>query len=391
MAGGLPLAGVRVLDLSRVLAGPFCTQALSDLGADVLKVERPGVGDDTRAWGPPFTERHGPDNPESAYYLAANRGKRSVVLDLKDPADLARARAWATQADVVVANFKPGALERLGLDYATIARANPKVVYGEITGFGFDGPRAQEPGYDLLIQALSGLMSVTGPADGPGYKVGAPVVDLFTGLYAAIAILGALRAAEATGQGRRLDLALFDAATAMLANQATNCLVSGQTPRPLGNAHPSIAPYEPLQCSDGAVIVACGNDGQFQRLCQALAAPALAQDPRFAHNADRVANRPALLAALQAVTLPMTKAALAEVCQAAGVPAGPIQTIAEALADPQARHRRLSEAMPDDQGQLGWTLPGPLAQFRREAGAPSRPAPRLGEGGGSGFGREERD
>ncbi len=340
-----PLAGVRVLDLSRVLAGPWATQVLADLGAEVIKVERPGAGDDTRHWGPPFTTRADGSKGDAAYFLCANRNKKSVTLDIARPEGAAAARALAAQSDVVVENFKTGGLKKYGLDYATLAAANPKLVYCSITGFGQTGPYAGRAGYDYMIQGMGGLMSVTGQPDGaPGgepMKVGVAVVDLFTGLYASNAVLAALLHARAAGQGQHIDLALFDVQAAMLANQASNWFVSGVSPRRLGNAHPNLAPYQPFPASDGAVIVAVGNDGQFRALCRALGAPELGEDPRFASNALRVENRAALAPAISALTVGLTMAELFATLEAAGVPCGPINTIEQVFAEPQAIARDL--------------------------------------------------
>ena len=340
-----PLAGVRVLDLSRVLAGPWATQVLADLGAEVIKIERPGAGDDTRHWGPPFTTRADGAKGDAAYFLCANRNKKSVTLDIARPEGAAAARALAAQSDVVVENFKTGGLKKYGLDYASLAAANPRLVYCSITGFGQTGPYAGRADYDYMIQGMGGLMSVTGQPDGaPGaepMKVGVAVVDLFTGLYASNAVLAALLHARATGQGQHIDLALFDVQAAMLANQASNWFVSGVSPQRLGNAHPNLAPYQPFPASDGAVIVAVGNDGQFAALCRALGAPELAGDPRFASNALRVEHRAALAPAIAALTAGRTMAELFAALEAAGVPCGPINSIEQVFAEPQAVAREL--------------------------------------------------
>jgi len=339
------LAGVRVLDLSRVLAGPWATQMLADLGAEVIKVERPDVGDDTRAWGPPFTTRTDGSRGDSAYFMCANRGKKSVALDMASPEGAEAIRTLAARSDVVVENFKVGGLARYGLDYAALSATNPGLVYCSITGFGQTGPRASQAGYDYMIQAMGGLMSVTGQPDGaPGaepMKVGVAVVDLATGLYASNAVLAALLHARATGEGQHIDIALFDVQAAMLANQATNYFVSGVAPTRMGNAHPNLVPYQPFPCSDGTVVIAVGNDGQFRTLCGALKAGALAADERYATNAGRIGHRLELVAALSVITGGWTMAALMATLEAAGVPCGPVNTIDQVFDEPQARARGL--------------------------------------------------
>lgn len=341
-----PLSGVVVLDLSRVLAGPWATQLLGDLGAEVIKVERPGAGDDTRAWGPPFTTTTDGAKGDAAYFLCANRNKRSVTVDMARPEGAALLRRLAEGADVVVENFKTGGLKKYGLDYASLAGINPRLVYCSVTGFGQTGPLKDRAGYDYMIQGMGGLMSVTGQPDGaPGgepMKVGVAVADLFTGLYASNAILAALLHARATGKGQHIDLALFDVQAAMLANQATNFFVSGNAPTRMGNAHPNLAPYQPFATSDGAVIVAVGNDGQFRSLCAALGAPGLATDARFPTNALRVENRLALAAVLAPLFLARTTDGWIAALEAAGVPCGPINTVDRVFAEPQAEARGLT-------------------------------------------------
>jgi crotonobetainyl-CoA:carnitine CoA-transferase CaiB-like acyl-CoA transferase len=334
---------VRVLDLSRVLAGPWATQTLADLGAEVIKIERPGAGDDTRHWGPPFTTTVDGQPGDAAYFLCANRGKKSVELDIATPDGAEAVRRLAATCDVVVENFKTGGLKKYGLDYASLAAVNPKLVYCSITGFGQDGPDAHRAGYDYMIQAMGGLMSITGQPDGaPGaepMKVGVAVVDLFTGLYASNAILAALWHARASGEGQHVDIALFDVQAAMLANQATNYFVSGKAPTRMGNAHPNLAPYQPFPCSDGMVIIAVGNDGQFRALCGALE---LQVEDRFASNALRVAEREALGTLLAAKTEVFTMQGLMQALEAAGVPCGPVNTIDQVFEEPQAIHRGLT-------------------------------------------------
>ncbi|WP_313101493.1 CaiB/BaiF CoA-transferase family protein [Brevundimonas sp.] len=348
-----PLADVRVLDLSRVLAGPWATQTLADLGAEVIKIERPGEGDDTRHWGPPFTTATDGSKGDAAYFLCANRGKKSVELDIASPDGAEAVRRLAATCDVVVENFKTGGLKKYGLDYAGLSAVNPKLVYCSITGFGQDGPDAHRAGYDYMIQAMGGLMSITGQPDGaPGaepMKVGVAVVDLFTGLYASNAILAALWHARATGEGQHVDVALFDVQAAMLANQATNWFVSGTAPTRMGNAHPNLAPYQPFPCSDGMVVIAVGNDGQFRALAKALGVEAMGADPRFATNALRVQHRVELSPTLSALTAAFTMKGLMAALEAAGVPCGPVNTIDQVFEEPQALHRGLTveQSRPD--------------------------------------------
>jgi crotonobetainyl-CoA:carnitine CoA-transferase CaiB-like acyl-CoA transferase len=336
-----PLAGVTVLDLSRVLAGPWATQALADLGAEVIKVERPGAGDDTRHWGPPFAEEADGARGDAAYFFAANRNKRSVTIDIARPEGAAIVRRLAAKAEVLVENFKVGGLGKYGLDYPGLAPANPRLVYCSITGFGQTGPDAGRAGYDVMIQAVGGLMSITGEEGRPPVKVGVAVADLFAGLYATSAILAALLHARATGEGQHIDIALFEVQAAMLANQATGFFVSGEVPRALGGIHPSLAPYQPLPTRDGALVVAVGNDGQFQALCRALGAAKLAADGRFATNALRVGHRVELTAALETLTRGKTTRELIGSLEAAGVPCGPINTVEQVFQEPQARARGL--------------------------------------------------
>ena len=378
-----PLSGVRVLDLSRVLAGPWATQLLADLGAEVIKIERPGAGDDTRHWGPPFTTRTDGSRGDAAYFLCANRGKQSVALDIASPGGADIIRRMAADTDVVVENFKTGGLKKYGLDHDSLKAVNPKLVYCSITGFGQTGPRAHQAGYDYMIQAMGGLMSITGQPDGaPGaepMKVGVAVADLFTGLYASNAILAALHAARETGEGRHIDIALFDVQAAMLANQATNWFVSGVAPTRMGNAHPNLSPYQPFPCSDGMVVIAVGNDGQFRSLCTALGEPDLGTDERFAANAGRVANRDQLGPILSALTGPLTMAALMKRLQDAGVPCGPVNTVDQVFAEPQAVARDLTvEQTRHDLNAPVRTVASPI----RMNGAPAvadRPPPALGQ------------
>ncbi len=359
------LEGVRVLDLSRVLAGPWATQTLADLGAEVIKIERPGVGDDTRAWGPPFTTKTDGSRGDSAYFLCANRGKKSVELDIASKEGAAAIRKLAATADVLVENFKVGGLKKYGLDYAALSKANPKLVYCSITGFGQSGPRAGQAGYDYMIQAMGGLMSVTGQPDGaPGaepMKVGVAFVDLATGLYASNAILAALLHARSTGQGQHVDIALFDVQAAMLANQATNFFVSGKAPTRMGNAHPNLVPYQPFPTSDGMVVVAVGNDGQYRAFCGVLGADDLATDPRYAANAGRIEHRTELVVAISALTRELTMAELFDRLEAAGVPCGPVNTIDQVFEELQAKHRGLEIELPrDDLSRPTKTVASPI-------------------------------
>ena len=331
-----PLVGVTVLDLSRVLAGPWATQLLGDLGAEVIKIERPGEGDDTRHWGPPFATRADGSRGDAAYFFCANRNKKSVTVDIANPDGAGIVRALAARADVVVENFKVGGLRKYGLDFESLSRANPRLVYCSITGFGQTGPYADRAGYDYMIQAMGGLMSITGEADGAPMKVGVAVADLSAGLYASNAILAALLHARSTGQGQHIDIALFEVQAAMLANQATNFFVSGEVPRRLGNAHPNLVPYQPFPTADGDVVIAVGNDGQFRALCAALGEPGLADDERFAVNARRVENRTELVARLKTLTGSRPSADLIGLLEAAGVPCGPINSIDQVFAHPQA-------------------------------------------------------
>lgn len=338
------LAGVRVLDLSRVLAGPWCTQTLADLGADVIKIERPGSGDDTRAWGPPYLkDADGQDTSEAAYFLGANRNKRSLAVDLSTPEGQAIVRRLAGQVDVLVENFKVGDLARYGLDAQSLLAAHPGLVICSITGFGQTGPYADRAGYDYAVQGMGGLMSVTGerddlPGGGP-QKVGVAVADLFTGMYATVAILAALRHRDATGQGQVIDMALFDTQLAMLANLGSNYLCSGKAPGRMGNAHQNIVPYQVFEASDGHLILAVGNDRQFAKFCDIAGRPDWAADPRFATNAERVRNRAVLVPLLEDAVRQRPRADWLAALEAAKVPCGSINSIGEALADPQAQAR----------------------------------------------------
>ena len=350
------LAGVRVLDLSRVLAGPWCTQTLADLGAEVIKVERPAAaghpgGDDTRGWGPPFLkDREGRDTAEAAYYLGANRNKRSLTIDISRPEGQDLVRRLADRCDVLVENFKVGDMARYGLDADTLRARCPRLVYCSITGFGHTGPYRERAGYDYAIQGMGGLMSVTGerddrPGGGP-QKVGVAVADLFTGLYATVAILAALRHRDATGQGQVIDMALLDTQVAMLANLGANFLVTGQPARRAGNAHQNIVPYQVFEVADGHLILAVGNDSQFEKFCAVAGCPALAADPRFATNASRVRQRGVLVPLLEPVLRARTKADWLAALEAAKVPCGAINDLAEVFADPQVQARAMTDRVP---------------------------------------------
>lgn len=339
-----PLDGVRVLDLSRVLAGPFAAQMLGDLGAEVIKVERPGAGDDTRGWGPPFLQKDG-ETGDAAYYLSANRNKRSIAVDIASEEGRVLVQDLSAKADVVIENFKTGGLEKYGLDYASVKARNPGVIYCSITGFGHTGPQAGRAGYDFMIQGMSGLMSVTGEPDGEPEKVGVAVSDLFTALHASTSICAALTAREKTGQGAHIDLALFDCQLAAMVNQAANYLISGTPPGRLGAAHPNIVPYSRMPSADGYFILAVGNDGQFRRFCQVAGHEDWADDPRFATNRDRVANREALHALIEPMTRQRASSEWLKELEAVGVPCGPINDVGQAFDEPTAKARGLKETV----------------------------------------------
>ena len=350
-----PLAGLRVLDLTRILAGPWATQNLADLGAEVIKIEHPNGGDDTRQMGPPFVrDQHSGEPVDAAYFLAANRGKQSVAIDIATPEGQKLVRALAARCDILVENFKVGGLAQYGLDYDSLKALNPRLVYCSITGFGQTGPYAGRAGYDLMVQAACGLMSITGHADGePGggpLKVGVAVIDVFTGLYASNAILAALNARNATGEGQHIDMALLDVGMAVLANQAAGFLATGQAPGRAGNIHPSLAPYQDFQTRDGNVLLAIGNDGQFARFCAAVGHDAWAQDERFATNTARVRHRAALLERLAPLMRQRSTAEWIALLEDKAVPCGPINTIAQAFNDPQVRARGTRVDLPRDAG-----------------------------------------
>jgi crotonobetainyl-CoA:carnitine CoA-transferase CaiB-like acyl-CoA transferase len=333
-----PLEGLRVVELARILAGPWCGQLLADLGAEVVKVERPGTGDDTRHWGPPFLHDAEGSNLDAAYFHACNRGKTSLGIDIATPEGQAEARALIAQADVVIENYKLGGLVKYGLDPASLRAANPRLIVCSITGFGQTGPYAHRAGYDFIIQGMGGIMSLTGEPDGPPQKAGIAYADIFTGVYSAVAILAALRRRDATGEGAHIDMALLDTQVGVLANQALNWMASGTVPHRMGNGHANLVPYQAFATADGALIVAVGNDSQFAKLCRVLGL-GIAGDPRFATNPARVANRAALIPLLAEAIGGWGKAALYEALEAAGVPAGPINTVDEVFADPQVAAR----------------------------------------------------
>ena len=379
-----PLAGVRVLDLSRVLAGPLCTMMLGDLGADVLKVERPGSGDETRQWGPPWVT--GPGGHESAYYLAINRNKRSITAELTVEEGREQVRGLAREADVLVENFAPGTMERWGLGYETLAGENPGLVYCSITGYGSEGPDAGRPGYDFAVQARSGWMSITGEPEGEPMKVGVALVDVLAGQNAAIAVLAALRERDRSGRGQRIEVALLDSALAGLVNVGEAALTGADTPR-YGNAHATIVPYQTFAASDRALVVAVGNDAQWRRLCAVLEMSELADDPRFATNPRRVINRAALVPLLAERIRTRAAAAWIDRLEAAAVPCALVQSPAEALADPAVRDRGGVWRMHGDYGEVE-VVASPLRLTRTPARI-TRPAPALGENDGEGWRKRE--
>jgi crotonobetainyl-CoA:carnitine CoA-transferase CaiB-like acyl-CoA transferase len=370
-----PLDGIKVLDLSRVLAGPWCTQLLADLGAEVIKVERPGAGDDTRHWGPPW---HGEgDERVAAYFLSCNRGKKSAAIDFGRAEGAALVRKLAADADIVIENFKVGGLEKFGLDAKSLRAANPRLIYASITGFGQDGPYADRAGYDYIVQGMGGLMSITGQPDGaPGggpMRVGVAVVDLFTGLNTCVAILAALYRRERTGEGAHIDMALFDTQLAMLANQASNALISGKDPPRQGNTHPNIVPYQPFEAADQPIIIAVGNDRQFARLAEICGHPEWTSDERFSSNALRVANREEMVRLVSETIRRKPAAEWLEQLEVAGIPAGPINRITQALNDVQAQHRQMVRNI------AGVPLVGSPIRIDAERADSDLPPPALGE------------
>nr|WP_225206734.1 CoA transferase [Novosphingobium huizhouense] len=374
------LAGVRVLDLSRVLAGPWATQVLADLGADVLKVEHPGRGDDTRAWGPPFLALPdgGEDREISAYYVSCNRNKRSLAIDIARPEGAELVRRLAAEADVFVENFKVGGLARYGLDYATLRSLNSRLVYCSITGFGQTGPYADRPGYDFVAQGMGGFMSVTGEEGGGPLRAGVAMADLSTGMYAAVSILAGLRHAERTGEGQHIDLSLLDTQIAMMANQGSSWLVGGINPGRLGNRHPTVVPYRTFRVADGEIIIAVGNDSQFRALCGLLGCPEVGTDPRFATAAARQINRDAIEALVQDKVAGETGLALIDRLVAANVPAGPVNSLRDVFADPFVEARDTVQAFTREDGASVPTVAFP-AKLSKTPATYRSPPPRVGE------------
>ncbi|MFC5445373.1 CaiB/BaiF CoA transferase family protein [Rhizobium halophytocola] len=373
-----PLQGVRVIELARVLAGPWAGQMLADLGADVIKVENPDGGDETRAWGPPFVEGADGAHLSAAYYHSANRNKRSIDIDFRTEDGRQTVRDLIASADVVIENFKRGGLAKYGLDYDSLKAINPKLIYCSITGFGQDGPYADRAGYDYIVQGMSGFMSVTGTPDGEPMKAGVAIADIFTGVYAVTAIQAALIHAMKTGEGQHVDMALLDVMASVLANQNMNYLISGKAPGRLGNAHPNISPYEVVPAADGYLILAVGNDGQFARLCTILGLEAAARDELFSTNKARVANRDAVRALVTAETAKWTKADLIAACETHAVPVGPINSIDEMFEDPQIEARGLKITLRD---KAGTEIPGVRSpiMLSKTPLAYQRPSPRIGE------------
>ncbi len=365
-----PLAGLKVVELARVLAGPWAGQTFADLGAEVIKVESPD-GDDTRAWGPPFVTRD--DDVSAAYFHATNRGKASVTADFRTPEGQEKVRALIADADVLIENFKVGGLKKYGLDYDSVKQINPRLVYCSITGFGQTGPYAKRAGYDFIIQGMSGLMSITGETDGQPQKAGVATTDVFTGVYAVAGVLAALYQRQTTGRGQHVDMALLDVAVAVTANQALNYLTTGVAPLRMGNAHPNLVPYQVFDCADGHIVIATGNDRQYQSLCQILGLAELATAPDFLHNKDRLANRRVLIARLNGETAQRNKAELLAACEAGGVPAGPINTMDEVMADPQVIARGMQIEL---DGVPGVRTPFVFSDAEL---ALTRPSPKLGE------------
>lgn len=374
-----PLSHLRVLDLSRVLAGPWAGQLLADLGAEVIKVERPDSGDDTRGWGPPFLkDEAGNPTSEAAYYLSANRGKKSVTIDMGSPDGQALIRDLAARCDVVLENFKVGGLKKYGLDYDSLKAIKPNLIYCSITGFGQDGPYAHRAGYDFMIQGLGGLMSLTGEPEGMPMKVGVAFADIFTGMYSTVAVLAALAHRDRTGEGQYIDMALLDVQVAVLANQAMNYLASGKAPGRLGNAHPNIVPYQAFATQDGHIILAVGNDGQFARFCTVAGRPELAEDERFRTNRARVQNRADLVPEVAGMVARKTTAEWIAALENEAVPCGPINTLDQVFSDPQVIHRGLKQTLPHPVAGSVDLVACPIKYSETPAGA-TTPPPTLGE------------
>jgi len=375
-----PLAGLRVLELARILAGPWAGQILADLGADVVKVERKGAGDDTRGWGPPFVEGKDGKHIGAAYFHGTNRGKRSIELDFESEEGRRIVRKLAARSDVLIENFKVGGLAKFGLDYKSLKDECPRLIYCSVTGFGQDGPYASRAGYDLMAQGMAGVMDLTGTPDGEPLRVGIPVSDIFTGVYSAIGILAALHERETTGKGAYIDTALVDSTVGVLSNQALNYLISGKVPQRLGNAHANVVPYQVFPVADGHVIIACGNDTQFVKLCGVLGAPELAQNAAYKTNTDRLHNRKALIDSMVARTVTMKRDGLLAKLEAVQVPAGPINNIAQVFENPQVIHRGMRLDLKSDAAK-GGSIPGvrtPIVINGWKA-ASEHPAPLLGE------------
>jgi glutaryl-CoA transferase len=375
-----PLAGLRVLELARILAGPWAGQILADLGADVIKVERKGSGDDTRGWGPPFVAAADGGHLGAAYFHATNRGKRSIELDFESADGRRIVKKLAARSDVLIENFKVGSLTKFGLDYASLSKENARLIYCSVTGFGQTGPYAARAGYDLMAQGMGGIMDLTGTPDGEPQRAGVPVADIFTGVYSAVGILAALAERERTGRGCLVDTALVDSQVGVLANQALNYLVSSAVPKRIGNAHPNIVPYQVFAVADGHIIIATGNDNQFAKLCALLGEPKLAEEPRYRTNADRLQNREALITRLSALIKRWSRAELLAKLEAVQVPAGPINSLDQVFADPQVLHRGMRIDPPSACAQSG-TIPGVRTPIMIDgkAMAAQRPAPQLGE------------
>ena len=375
-----PLAGLRVLELARILAGPWAGQTLSDLGADVIKVERKGTGDDTRGWGPPFVQGADGEHIGAAYFHSANRGKRSIEADFENEEGRRIVHKLAKRSDVLIENFKVGGLAKFGLDYKSLAPENPRLIYCSVTGFGQDGPDAERAGYDLMAQGIGGFMSLTGYADGPPTRVGVAISDIFTGVYSVVGILAALAQREKTGKGCYVDTALVDSTVGVLANQGLNYLVSGDIPKRIGNSHPNIVPYQEFPVADGHIIIATGNDNQFVKLCHVLGAPELADVPEYKNNVGRLTHRNELVGKLTALTKRMTRKDLLDQLEEQKVPAGPINDLEQVFTDPQVVYRGMKLDLPSAAAKSG-SIPGvrtPIVMDGWRA-ASERPAPRLGE------------
>ncbi len=375
-----PLAGLRVLELARILAGPWAAQILADLGADVVKVERKGTGDDTRGWGPPFVEAADGDHLGAAYFHATNRGKRSIELDFESEDGRRIVKKLAARSDVLIENFKVGGLAKFGLDYASLSKDNPRLIYCSITGFGQTGPYASRAGYDLMAQGIGGIMDLTGTPDGEPQRAGVPVADIFTGIYSVVGVLAALIERGRTGRGCQVDTALVDSQIGVLANQALNYLVSGKVPKRIGNAHPNIVPYQVFPVADGHIIIATGNDSQFAKLCGVLGEPGISGEPNYRANSDRLQHREELIARLSALTRRWRGADLLAKLESVQVPAGPINPLDQVFVDPQVVHRGMRIDLPSEAAKAG-TIPGvrtPIIIGGKPMAA-ERPSPRLGE------------